>query len=193
MIKLYVFLRQTHLNKSCTEGEKTKQTSKQTNSFYIKKEKKEIKDRINRDIRTLFEQQEEDYYKPKRVSNFWSNNYIEYESNCDKNRNLSLVQFLNKIEPYLSSIIIDFQNSDTWKIQLTIVINFLSSKDAEKERVLHSRSNNMKITSYNDVNEVVDELFDWLRSRYQENLETSMRRSDFILIQFSWCITNVIK
>ena len=31
-----------------------------------------------RDIRTLFKQQrEEDYYEPKRVSNFWNNNYIE--------------------------------------------------------------------------------------------------------------------
>ena len=33
-----------------------------------KKEKKEIKDRIIRDIRTLFEE-EEDYYKAKRVNN----------------------------------------------------------------------------------------------------------------------------
>ena len=31
-----------------------------------------------RDIRTLFEQQEEDCYKPERVSNFWNNNYIKY-------------------------------------------------------------------------------------------------------------------
>ena len=46
-----------------------------------------IKDTIIRDMRTLVEQQEEDYYKPKRVSNFWNNNYIEYESNGDKNRN----------------------------------------------------------------------------------------------------------
>ena len=36
-------------------------------------------------------------YKPKRVSNFWNNNYIEYESNCDKNRNLSLNKYLNKM------------------------------------------------------------------------------------------------
>ena len=41
-----------------------------------------------RHIRTHFEQQE-DNYKPKRISNFWNNNYIEYESNGDKNRNLS--------------------------------------------------------------------------------------------------------
>ena len=48
-----------------------------------------IKDRIIIDIRIRFEQQEEkDYYKPKRVSNFGKNNYIEYESNGDNNRNL---------------------------------------------------------------------------------------------------------
>ena len=44
-----------------------------------------IKDRIIRGIRILFEQQEENYYEPKRVSNFWNNNYIKYESNGDKN------------------------------------------------------------------------------------------------------------
>ena len=59
-----------------------------------------IRDRIIRDIRTLLEQ-EEDYYKLKRVTNFWNNNYIEYESNGDKNRNLSLDEYLTKIESYL--------------------------------------------------------------------------------------------
>ena len=67
-----------------------------------------------------------------------------------------------------------------WKIQLTIAINFISSKDAEEEHVMHSRSNNIKFISYNDANEVVDELFESLCSRYQRNLETSMRGSDFI-------------
>ena len=43
---------------------------------------------------------EEDYYKPERVSNFWNNNCIEYESNGDKNRNLSLNEYLNKSKPY---------------------------------------------------------------------------------------------
>ena len=44
---------------------------------------------------------------------------------------------------------------------------------------MHSSSSNIKLTSYNDANEVVDELFESLRSRYRENLETSMRGSDF--------------
>ena len=90
-----------------------------------KKRKKEIrekteinnrlsKDRIIGDIRILFEQGE-DYFKPKTVNNFWNNNCIEYESNGDKNRNLSLDEYLNKIETYLRNIIIDLQNYDTWK------------------------------------------------------------------------------
>ena len=106
------------------------------------------------------EQQEEIYYKPKRVINFWNNNYIEYESNRDKNRNLSIDEYLNEIKPYLRNIIIDLQKSDTWKIQLTIAINFISSKDPEEERVMHSGNDNIKFTSFNDANEVVDKFFE---------------------------------
>ena len=39
---------------------------------------------------------------------------------------------------------------------------------------MHPRSNNVKFASYNDVNEVVDELFDSLHSKYQVHLETSI-------------------
>ena len=45
---------------------------------------------------------------------------------------------------------------------------------------MHSKSDNIKFTSYNDANEVADELFQTLRSRYQGNLETSIRESEFI-------------
>ena len=69
---------------------------------------------------------------------------------------------------------------DTWKIQLTLAINFISSKDAEEERVMHSRSNNVKLTSHNDAHQVVDQLFESLHSKYEGNLETLMRGSDFI-------------
>ena len=72
------------------------------------------------------------------------------------------------------------QNSDAWKIQLTIAINFFFSEDVEEERVMHLRTNNIEFTSYNDANEVFDELFESLRSRYQRNLETSIRESNFI-------------
>ena len=90
------------------------------------------------------------------------------------------IEYLNKIEPYLRNIIMDLQNSDAWKIQLTIVIKIISSKDVAEERVMHLISGRIKFTSYSDANKFVDKLFKSLRSRYHENLETSMKGSDFV-------------
>ena len=114
------------------------------------------------------------------VNNFWNNNYIKYESNGDKNKNLSFDEYLNKIETYLRNIIINLQNSDTWKIQLTIAVTFIYSKDTAKERVMHSNSDNFKFAPYNDANGVPNELFKSLRSKYQEHLKKSMKGSDYI-------------
>ena len=49
-----------------------------------------------RDIRTFFEQ-EEDWYQPKRISSFGNNNYTEYENNSDKSSNISIDEYLNKL------------------------------------------------------------------------------------------------
>ena len=46
--------------------------------------KRLISNRIIRDIRTVLEQEDEDYLKPKRINSFWNNDYIEYESSDDK-------------------------------------------------------------------------------------------------------------
>ena len=116
-----------------------------------------LQDKIIRDIRTLFEQKKQ-YYETKRVDNFWKNNDIEYESSGYKNIDLSLDEYLNKIEPYLGNMIINLQNFDTWKIQLTIAINFISSKDSDEERIMHLNSNSIKFTSYSDTNYIIKKL-----------------------------------
>ena len=74
----------------------------------------------------------------------------------------------------------NLQISDIWTIQLTVAINFSSSKDAEGKRVIHSKSNNIASMSYDNVNEVVNEHFELLLLRFKENLETSIEGSDFI-------------
>ena len=96
-----------------------------------RKNERLMKDKTIRDTKTLFEL-EEDYYKPKRVRSFWNNNYIEYESNGDKNNSFLLDEYLYETKPYLKDIIIDLQSSDTWKIQLTITIKFISSTGSEE-------------------------------------------------------------
>ena len=101
---------------------------------------------MHRDIKDLFEyEEEENYYKPLRVSNFWSNNYIEYKSSRDRNKTLSVEEYLNKTRSYLEDIIINLKKSYTWKIQLTIANKFVSSIDNDKERVIHSKSDKIEI------------------------------------------------
>ena len=56
-----------------TKTLKNNMTKNITNLYRLKKENELIKDRIIRDIKNLLEQEEEDYYKPVRVDNFYSN------------------------------------------------------------------------------------------------------------------------
>ena len=136
--------------------------------FKPKKENEAIKDHIIRDLRSLFEQ-EDNYYKPIKVDNFWKDNFIEYESNCDKNKNLSVKEYFNEIKPYVKYIIAKFRKSGTWKFQLAIAINFISSKATNEEH---------GVMTHDKANVVINNIFESLHSRYQISLETSMKGSN---------------
>ena len=45
--------------------------------------------------------------------------------------------YLYNFRPYLRDILNDLKQSDTWKIQLTIAINFISSKNDNDEEWRH--------------------------------------------------------
>ena len=126
------------------------------NLFRREKETEAIKDRILRDIKNRFEHEkgEENYYKPVGVSGFWSNNYIEYESNDDRNKILSVEECFNKIRPSVKDIMNNLKESDTWKIQFSMGINFISSIDNDKEHIMHSKSDNIEIMINGEADEV---------------------------------------
>ena len=46
------------------------------------------------------------------------------------------------IKPYLRDIINDHKTQGKWKIQLTIEINFISSKDSDETLIMTSKSDN---------------------------------------------------
>ena len=118
-----------------------------------------------------------------------SNNYIEYESKDDKNKTLSVEKYLNKIRPYLKDIISNLKKPETWKIQLTRAVNFISSKDDDEERLMHSRNDKKEIM----INDQADKIFNSFLNRYQNNLEKLMKGVIFSLIMFIYCIIKAIK
>ena len=52
----------------------------------------------------------------------------------------------------------NLKRCDTWKIHSIIAINFISSKDNDEERVIHSKSDNVKIMISDRTDEAVKEL-----------------------------------
>ena len=67
-----------------------------------------------------------------------------------------------------------------WKIQLSMKINFVYSKDNNETRVIHTKSDNIEIMIGTEADDVINELFKSFVKRYQGGLETKMRGSDFI-------------
>ena len=108
-----------------------------------------------------------------------SKNYIEYDSNGHCNKTLSIEEDLNKIRPYLKDIINNLKKSDIWKTKLTIANNFISFIDNDKERAMHSKSDNIEIMINDEADKVIKEIFDSLKDRFQNNRE-SMKSSEFV-------------
>ena len=80
-----------------------------------------------------------DSYKPIRIGNAFSSNYIEYKSNGDKDKTLSIKDYLDEIKQYLSDMINNNETQGEWKIHLTMAINLFFSKDSEEIRTMHSK------------------------------------------------------
>ena len=84
-----------------------------------KKEKYKYHDRDDldyhgiRDIENLFDNDnDDDYYKLILVEGSFNNNYKYYESRGNKDKKLSVKQYLYKIMPYLSDLINDHKTNE---------------------------------------------------------------------------------
>ena len=63
---------------------------------------------------------------------------------------------------------------------MTIKINFMSAKDNNEKRLMHSKSDNREIRICIDAEEAIEELFNWLLHKYQVGLKELMKGSNFV-------------
>ena len=61
-----------------------------------------------------------------------------------------------------------------------MTINFISSKDSEETCTMHTKRNNVEIMIGCETDEIIEELFKKFLQKYQEELEESMRGSEFV-------------
>ena len=134
-----------------------------------------------RDIENLFDEaSEEDYYKPILVKSSFKSNYKYYESRGDKEKRLSVKQYLNKITPYLYDLINDHRIARrVWKIQISMRVNFISSKDTGETRTIYVWSDNVSIMRGSDTHDIIREIFRSFLRNYQEELKI-IKGSNFV-------------
>ena len=124
---------------------------------------------------------DKDYYQPIIVKSAFNSNYVKYESNGEKDKILTPDEYLDMIRPYLVDMINDHKNKGEREIQLTAVVNFISSKpDSDETRNMYTKNINVEIMTGSDTNEVIEELFESLLQKYQKHLEEKMRGSEFV-------------
>ena len=148
---------------------------------------------IIRDIITLFELDKENYYEPVRIGNAFSSSYTEYESKRDRNKTLSIEEYLDKIRLYFSNMINILKTKDEWKILSTMAINLMSFKDTNGTRPTRAKSDDIKIIISNKTNEMVEGFFNSLLQKFQKGLEESITVASLLLTMLIYCIINIMK
>ena len=117
--------------------------------------------------------------------------FSEYKSKG--NENTSIEQYLEKIRPYLGNTSDDLRPDGEWKIHLTIKINFISSKHSGESQPMHVTCDNIEIMIGNNTNEIINEHFSSLLTRYQLGLEMFLFYTSFITLDNNrkekvfWC------
>ena len=79
------------------------------------------------------------------------------------------------IRPYLSDMINDHKTRRECEIQLTIQINFISSKDSEETHTMHTKSHNIEIMMGNETDKITEKFLDLF---YKINKKIQWRIND---------------
>ena len=160
----------------------------------IKKNIRKLHDRDDldyygiKDIENLFgnvdDDDDDDDYKPILIKSSFNDNYKYYESRGDKDKKLSVKQYLYKIMPYLSDLINDHKairnESNEWKIQINMHVNFISSKNTGEIRTIYVRSDNEEIRSGNETDDIIKGLLNSFLNNYQKENEVLREGSGFV-------------
>ena len=121
---------------------------------------------------------DKDYNKPKLNKSDYNKNYAQCESKGDKI--LTFKEYLNLIEKYLRELIEEYKLKGEWKVQLTKEVNFTSLKPGSDETIImYTRSDNIEIIFGDNSDDIIEQLFESLSQKYEENLQNKMRGSEF--------------
>ena len=105
---------------------------------------------------------------------------MKAEKDKDKEKRLSVKQYLNKITQHLYDLINDHRIARrVWKIQINMHVNFISSRDTGETRIYYVWSDNVSIMQGENTNAIIREIFRSFLHNYQQELKM-IKGSDFV-------------
>ena len=134
----------------------------------------------------------EDYYKPILVERSFNESYKYYKTRGDKDKKLSIEQYLDMIKPYLSDLINENKaiktSSNEWKIQINMHISFLSSNDTGEICTIFVWSDNEETRLGNETDDIVKRLINSFLNNYQKEELILRNGSSLYLKVFVYCL-----
>ena len=108
------------------------------------------------------------------------NNYQYYEIRGDKDKKLSIKQYLAMIIPCLAELINERKNNNNeYKIQLSMGVNFMCITDKEKTRTFYVKSDNKEIRLGNGTSNIINELVNHFYLTMKKNEQILRNGSDY--------------
>ena len=127
---------------------------------------------------------DDDYYKPMLVKSSFKGNYKNYESRADKDKKLSVEQYLDMIKPYLSDLINENKaietSSNEWKIEINMHVNFVSSNDTGEICTIFVCSDNDEIRLVNETDYIIKERINSFLNNFQKEKMILRNESNFV-------------
>ena len=118
------------------------------------------------------------------VKSSFNESYKYYGSRADKNKQLSIEQYLNVIKPYLRDLINENKAIETcpneWKIQINMNIYFVSLNDTEEIRTVYVWSDNEEIRLGNETDDIGKRLINSFLNNYQKEELILRNGSNFV-------------
>ena len=145
------------------------------------------------DCCNLFNDLDDDsYYKPILNINPNKENYKHYVSKVDKDKKLSMKQYLLMIIPHLFDSMNDHRDEISgWSIHLNMCIHFTNHASTALLYAHHIKSDTEEIRSDSETNKILNMLFKSFMSNYHVKKEILRKESNLIfnhIVSLSYCI-----
>ena len=133
-------------------------------------------------IQNLYNDEIIDYYKPILARSSFQHNYEEYEIRGDKNKNLTLKQYLYINTTQLPELINEKKNStqSEQKVQLIISVIFKHVMDPTKKRTFYDKYKTIEMRSGENTDDIIIKLLESFLENYEREENILRNGSDSV-------------